>query len=181
MRHHSHYLCPHTHLIDNITSILCMTSHSPYMWHRLHHTRHHILTLWPQTTVFSSSHPLFWTSSPLYPCHHLHCIDDITTTVSLRSHPLWLMISYPFYTTWKPLYDITTTAFMTSDSLHMTSPAGFMTSHPLYLWHHRHYVCEYMSSIFNIKHRVLRQHNHYIWNHNLHMCICVIIDTLSML
>ena len=29
MRHHSHYLCPHAHSIDNITPTLCMTSHSP--------------------------------------------------------------------------------------------------------------------------------------------------------
>ena len=88
MRHHSHYLCPHTHCIDNITPTLCMTSHSPYVWHRLHYTRHHILTLRPQTTVFMSSHPLYLTSCPLYLCHHLHCIDDITPSVFLRSHPL---------------------------------------------------------------------------------------------
>ena len=83
--------------------------------------------------------------------------------------------------TWQPLYNITTSAFMTSDSLHMTSPPGFMTSRPLYLWHHRHYVCEYMSTIFNIKHTVLRHYNHYIWNHKLHMCICVITHNVSMI
>ena len=83
-----HYLCPHTHCIDNITRILCMTSHSPYMWHRFHYARHHILTLWPQTTVFISSQPLYLTSCPLYLCHHIHSNDDITPTVFLRSHPL---------------------------------------------------------------------------------------------
>ena len=87
-RHHSDYLGPHTHLIDNITRILCMTSHSPYMWHRLHYTRHHILILWPQTTVFISSQPLYLTSHPLYMCHHIHCIDDVTPTVFLISHQL---------------------------------------------------------------------------------------------
>ena len=56
-----------------------------------------------------------------------------------------------------------------------------MTSCPLYLWHHRHYVCEYVSTIFNIKHMVLRQSNQYIWNHKLHMCICVITPTISMI
>ena len=45
MRHHIHNLCPHTHCTDNITCILGMTSHSPYMWHRFHYARHHILTL----------------------------------------------------------------------------------------------------------------------------------------
>ena len=88
MRHHSHYLCPHAYSIDNITPTLCMTTHSPCVWHRLHYTRHHILTLWPQTTVFFSSHPLYWILCPLYLCHHLYSIDDITPTVSLRSHPL---------------------------------------------------------------------------------------------
>ena len=88
MRHHSHYLCPHTHCTDNITCILGMTTHSPYMWHRFHYARHHILTLSPQTTVFMSSQPLYLTSCPLYLCHHIHCIDDITPTVILRSHLL---------------------------------------------------------------------------------------------
>ena len=81
MRHHSHYLCPHTHCIDNITPTLCMISHSPYVWHHFPYTRHHMLTLWPQTSLFMSSHPLYLTSCSLYLCHHIHCIDDITPTV----------------------------------------------------------------------------------------------------
>ena len=88
MRHHSHYLCPHTHFIDNITPTLCMTSHSPYVWHRLHYTGHHILTLWPQTTVFMLSHQQYLTVCPLYLCHHIHCINDITQTLFLTSHLL---------------------------------------------------------------------------------------------
>ena len=88
MRHHSHYLCPHSHCIDNITTTLCMTSHSPYVWYRLHYTRHHILTLWPQTTVFMSSHQLYLTLCRLYLYHDIHCINDITQTVFLRSHLL---------------------------------------------------------------------------------------------
>ena len=67
------------------------------------------------------------------------------------------------------IYDITATAFMTSDPLHGTSPPGFMTSRPLSLWHHRHYLCEYISTIFNIKHTVQRQYNQYNLSHNLHI------------
>ena len=74
--------------IENITRTLCMTLHSPYMWHPLHYSKHHILTLWPQTNVFLSSHPLYWTSCPVYLCHCIHCIDDITPTVFRRSRPL---------------------------------------------------------------------------------------------
>ena len=88
MRHHSHYLCPHTHCIDNITCILGMTSHSPYMWHCFHYARHQILNLWPQSTVFMSSQPLYLTSCPLYLYHHIHYVDDITPPVILRSRPL---------------------------------------------------------------------------------------------
>ena len=64
MKYHSHYLCPHTHCIDNITCFLGMTSNTQYMWHRFHYARHHFLTLWPQTTVFMSSQPLYLTSCP---------------------------------------------------------------------------------------------------------------------
>ena len=59
MWHHSHYLCHHTHCIDNITPTLFMKSHSPYVWHHLHYTRHQILTFWPQTTILRTSHPLY--------------------------------------------------------------------------------------------------------------------------
>ena len=90
MRHHSHYLCPHTQNIDNITPTLCMTSHSPYVLHRLPYARHHILTLRPQTTVFLSSHPLYLTSCtlcvdvsshPLYWWYHTNCISEITSAI----------------------------------------------------------------------------------------------------
>ena len=83
--------------------------------------------------------------------------------------------------TWQPLNEITTTAFMISDYLRMKSPPGFLTSRPLYLWLHKHYVCEYMSTIFNIKHTVLSHYNHYFWNRNFQICICVITHTLSMI
>ena len=58
MWHHNHYLCHHTHCIDNITPTPFMTSHSPYLWHRFHYTRHHSHTFWSQTTIWRISHPL---------------------------------------------------------------------------------------------------------------------------
>ena len=81
-------ICAITLTLLTTSLTLCMTSHSDNVWHLLHYTRHHISALWPQTTVFMSSHPLYWTSCLLYLCHHIHCIDDITPTVSLRSHLL---------------------------------------------------------------------------------------------
>ena len=59
MWHHSPYLGHHTHSVDNITPTLFMTSHSPYVWHSLCYTRHHILTVSPQTTILRALHPLY--------------------------------------------------------------------------------------------------------------------------
>ena len=121
--------------------------------------------------------------------HHVHCICVITSTVLMISHQLYLW-DHICYNSWYHVHFIWHDSHcMTSQPLHswhqilyiMTSPPGFMTSRPLYLWHHRHYVCEYMSTVFNIKHMVLRQYNHYIWNHNLNMCICMITHTVSMI
>ena len=87
-------LCHQTHSIDNITPTLCMTSHSAYVCHLLHYTRHHILTLWHQTTVFMTSHPLYLTLYPLYLCHHIYSIDDMTPKVFMRYHLLYMTTSY---------------------------------------------------------------------------------------
>ena len=87
-------LCHQTHFIYNITPIIYVTSHSAYVWHLLHYPRHHILTLWHQTTIFVTSHPLYLPSYPLYLCHHIHCISDIIPNVFMWSHGLYMTTSY---------------------------------------------------------------------------------------
>ena len=102
--------------------------------------------------LYMTSHPRFVTSQ-----HSIHYISllylisnwllsDSTSTVSLSSHPDYQ--SYNPYCTYEnttipdithTICDITATAFLTSYTLHRTSPPGFMTSRPLSLWHHRHY------------------------------------------
>ena len=120
--------CDHTHSIDIITPTLCMTSCSAYVWQILHYTRHHILTLWHQTTIFMTSHPLYLTSYPLYLCHHIHCIDDITTTEFLRSHLLYMTTSYPLYMTSQPR-----NVCHHTHSFNDITPFVFRTSHPQYV------------------------------------------------
>ena len=117
-RHHSPYLCPHTQSIDNITPTLCMTSNSPYVWHLLPYTNHHILIFWHQTFMFMSSQPLYLTSCPLcvdgsshplYWWYDKNCISEITSaivhniisivydmtpTVSHHNHCSWHQIPY---------------------------------------------------------------------------------------
>ena len=185
--HHSQYAWHHMNTSFRHTHI-GMTSQRVYLWH--HNTVYDInaTAFMKIQWLYLTSHPLYLTSKPLYLCCNIRCIVAITTIMEviplgtrMTSYTLYMTSQSHFMTSFLSIYNITATAFMTSDSLHMTSPPGFMTSCPLYLWHHIHYVCEYMSTIFNIKHRVLRHYNHYLWNHNFHMCISVTRHTLSMI
>ena len=97
------FLC-HPNLSTDITSTICMTSHSTYVWQLFHHSRHHILSLWHQTTVSRTSHPLYLSSYPLNLGHDIHCNEDITPTVYMRPHALLKRISYPLYMTSHWLY-----------------------------------------------------------------------------
>ena len=127
-------LCHHTHCIDIITPTVCMTSHSEYVWHILHCTSHYILNLWHETTIFVTSHPLYLTSYPLYMCDHIDSTDNITPTVSMRSHLLYVMTSYPLYMTSQPLYLCHYTPLL-------------MISHPFCVWHHSHYIYNILYTI----------------------------------
>ena len=167
---------------------IVITSHTVYLWYHNNIYNINATAFMKTQQLYLTSHPLDLTSQPRYLCCNTRCIDAITKIMEviplgtgMKSYTHWMTSQSHFMTSFLSIYDITTTEFMTSDLLPMTSPPGFMTSHPLYLWHYRHYVCEYISSIFNIKHTMQRQYNHYIWNHNLHMCICVITHTVSMI
>ena len=127
MRHHSHYLCPHTQSIDNITPTLCKTSHSPYVWHHLPYTRHHILNLWPQNTVFKSSHPLHLTLYPLYLCHYIHCLDDM--------HQLYFWDHFRYN-----LPHHIQCIWHDSNWICAITPTRSEISHPLQVWQHTHYM-----------------------------------------
>ena len=138
-RHHSHYPCPHTHCIVNITPIHCMTSHSPYVWHRLHYTRHHILNLWTQTTVLWHHTHYIW-----YP---VHCICVITFTVLVISHQLysWDHICYisrhHIHCIWHGSH------CMTSQLLHSWYQIPYIWHHLQGLWHLVPYTCNITDTI----------------------------------
>ena len=138
------YWEPHTQSLYDITIGIGIAS--------LHYRRHYILTLWNQTTIFMTSHPLYLTSYQCYFGHHIHSIDDITPTVFMRSHPLYMSTSYPLYTTTYSLYlyhhshctcvsnlllqryhnlciyDIAPAICLTSDTLYKVSHTQFMIS-----------------------------------------------------
>ena len=144
--------------IQDITSSLydlkpqCLYHHTNYIWHCAHCIC--VIT----STVLMISHKLYFWDHICYNSRHLIHLYDMTATVCHPNHCIH-DIRFPTYDITSRVYDI-------------SSP---------YMWHHSHYVCEYMSTIFSIKHRVLRQYNHYMWNHNLHICICVITQTVSMI
>ena len=139
---------------------------------------------------------------------------DITATVSLLQHPLYQSItilevnplsthftSYTLYmtsqshfmTSFHSIYDITATAFMTSDPLHTASPPVFMASRPLSLWHHRHYLLNtvqlYLTSNTRCRHNTTTISEIRtsicvsLWSHTLYRsynmhCICDMAPTI---
>ena len=121
------------------------------------------------TLLLSWKHNYTWHHTH-YICHHSHCICAAKPALSIvhknfGSYPSWNTydIINTLHDTTITLYDIITQYLWHHSHCihdirypHMTSPPGFMTSRPLSLWHHRHYLCEYISTIFNIKQMVQR-------------------------
>ena len=81
-----------------------------------------------------TSHPLYLTWYPLYLCHHIHCVDDITPTQFLRSHPVYMTTSYPFYMTSQSL-----NVCHHTNSFNDITPFVCGTSNPLYVKYHALY------------------------------------------
>ena len=183
--HQNQYAWHHMNTLWHHTRI-GMTSHTVYLWHHIniYDTK---TTAFMKTQLYLTSHPLYSASQPLYLCCHTHCIN--------RSQQFWKLshlahIWHHTHSTWHhnhtfdiitqylwhhshcihdiryPTYDITSRVYDISSPIAVTSRLN---------------LCEYISTIFNIKHTGQKQYNHYIWNHNLHMCIHVITHTVSMI
>ena len=146
-------LCHHTQCIESITPTLCMTSHSAQVKHLMHYRRHYILTLWNQSTIFMTSHPLYSTLYRCYFCHHIHSVDDITPNLFMRSRPLYMSTSYSLYTTTYSLYFSITATIPVSHthSFHDITPFVYMTLHTLYVYHQILYIM---------------YHIHHLWHHS---------------
>ena len=108
--------------------------------------------------------PLYLTLYRRYFCHRIHSVDDITPTVFMRSHPLYMSTSYPLYTTKYSLYlyhhshctcvshphfpryhtlciyDIAPPICLTSDTLYKVSYPHFMIS--------RHFIYDITCTVF---------------------------------
>ena len=141
--HHTHYIRHRLHCICVITTTLSMISQPLYV-------RYHIQYMWDiLSTIFMTSYTLCMTTQPCvlttphsaYLWHHLHYrrrhIHSITP-----SHNL---------------YDFTSTSGMTSHPLYQTSHQQYLFHHnlstditPTFVWHHMHYMCDIICTIYNI-------------------------------
>ena len=96
-----------------------------------------MIIFWDITnTAFMTSDLLYMTSHPLFRASQLFMYDikstvsDLTSTVSVSSHPL-----YQWYHS-HPIYDITY-------SIHVTSYSLFLWHHIQYVWQHNAVCCWY--------------------------------------
>ena len=158
-----------------------MISHSEYVWHLLHCTGHYIFTLWHQTTIFVTSHPLYLISYPLYLCHQLTVLIisnqlylwDLIRYMWHHIHYIWhhshcICVITPLFRWYHTvsMYDITPTIWITSYTLYKVSHPHFMRSHhifydvtctvfmtslPLYLKLHPLYLCHHNHSIDDLR------------------------------
>ena len=199
------YQLYHTHSLNSITHIICITSYSVCMaLHELFKTSHpYMYDITP--SIFMTSYPIYMVSPILlswqhydYTCHlthyiwhHRHYICVVTPIVSMTSQQVWKSshLAYVWHhehSTWHHIHTLwhQSSSFMTSqpqrswDQIayiwHQVTVYGIsspipVTSQSLYLKHQTHYGCEFTSTIFKIKHTVLRWYNHYIWYHTLHI------------
>ena len=142
-----------------------MTSHALCSWHHSHYIWNGIHRFWVITTT-----PLM-VSDQLYVWHNTHHTYAILCTL----HSIYPLFMFSHHCS----YHITSTAFMTSHPL-------YMTSHTRYLWRHSHSNYDKtptmfvtLNSVYKTSHMLNEwQQNECIWHDN--QCICVIKPTWLM-
>ena len=164
MRHHSHYLCSHTHCIDNITPTLCMTSHSPYVWH--------LCTIQDNTTSLYDLKPQFLCHHTHYIWHRVHCICVITSTLLMISHQLYFW-DHIHYNSRHHIH------CMQHDShwICVITATRSMISRPFYAWNHTHYMYNIIYPIKGITPIFYEITPRCVW-HDMH-CILDITPSIS--
>ena len=119
---------------------MCMTSYALHVTsHSQLRTSHHFMYV-IMSTLSDLTSTVSLSSHPPYRWYHSHCMYDLTSSISVTSHPLYI---YDIIST---KYDITTLCVdnatlgicMTSFALQMPTHALYQTK-PLYLWCHIHF------------------------------------------
>ena len=158
---HSLYLCNHTHLIDDITTYVCMKSHPLPVRHQRHYIWHHILSWWHHITFCMPWHPLSLWHHIHYIWCHTHYVSDNTSSISDLKSILSAFIA--------TVYIITSTLSKTSHQLCKTSQVAYVCHHVHYTWHRIHPLWQQpfvlMTSQDYIWHIV-----YCVWYHIHYMC-----------
>ena len=127
------HLCHHTHSINDITANICMILHPVYVWHPIHYIYDIIPSMYDITTL---------------------CVEDTTLSICMTSFALQVTLHPPYHN--KPQYlwfhihlrhditptllDIPPTVSLSSQPLQWYHTHFCMTSLPLYVWHHMHFI-----------------------------------------
>ena len=150
-----------SHVLYMICHLLCVISHSGYVWlltMTISMTSHtlclwHIYFIWHDTQCHDNTTIVYFTAT----------MSDITLTVSVASHPM-----YQFYQT-PCMYDITSTICMKSYVIHMTSHPLFMSLHH-FIYDIKFTISDLTSTISDLKSTVsVSSHPLYRWYHIHHM------------
>ena len=137
-----------------------MISQPPYVWCHIQYICDII------STIFKTSYPLYMTTQ--------HCVLFIP-----HSAYLWLPLHYRWYhihsiTANHSIYDVTSTSGMTSHPLYRISHPLYFCHHtlatdiiPTLVWHHTHYMCDIICTLYNIIPTPYVITLLYLWYHSL--------------
>ena len=156
---------PYVHCICVITPTLSMISQPPYIWYHIRYT----CDILP--TIYMISYPLCMTTQ--------HCVLLIPHTAYVWHHLHYRWYHIHSNTPNHRIYDVTSTSGMASQPQYQTSHPLCLCHHnistdiiPNFVWHHTHYMCDIICTLYNIISApyvitllYLWHHSHYIWNH----------------
>ena len=126
LKWHPPYLCHHNNSIDGLRPTLCMTSHPLYVCQLMHSTQRHIQSLWLQTIVVITLHPLHsWHHTP-YIWHHTHGNANVISAI------------------WRAIFNTTLTVSVIKNTVSIIAQL-------LSVWYHIDYMCDILYSMHAIK------------------------------
>ena len=194
--HHTRHMCVIVWIIPDIRASLFDLK--PFGGHHIHYIRHrvhcicasHQLYRWCHSHyMYDITSSIMWDIlSTIFMTSYALCMTTQTCVlITPHSAYVWHHLRYrrrhihsitPSHT----LYDFTSTSGMTSHPLYQTSHQLYLCHHnlstditPTFVWHHTHYMCDILCTIYNIISTAyvitllyLWQHNLDIWNHIQH-------------
>ena len=158
--HHTHYIRYRVHCNCVITPTLSMITQPLYVWY-------HIKYIWDiLSTIFMTSYP---------PCMKTQHCELITPHSAYVWHHLrYRRCHIHSITPSQSLYDFTSTSGMTSQPLYQILHQLYLSHHNLstditlsFVWCHNHYICDIISTIYNIMSTVYVITLLYLWQHKL--------------